>query len=139
VEVYRCFRPTLVLAHAPSDYHPDHRAASLLAEAATWFAASTGHRTESPALSSPPALWWMDTVNMIDFTPHFYVDISQYVELKRRMLACHRSQLQRGQDADFSPLEPLMLRQCEVRGDQASAGAAEAFRWHAAWKRTRAW
>ena len=76
---------------------------------------------------------------MLGFSPHFYVDVTEYVELKRRMLACHRSQLQRGRDADFSPLESLMLRQCEVRGAQASASAAEAFCWHAAWKRTRAW
>src|SRR5688572_26229116 len=49
IETYRRFRPTLVLAHAPEDYHPDHRAASALAEAATWFAASRGHQTDSPA------------------------------------------------------------------------------------------
>src|SRR5205085_4240666 len=40
IEVHRAFRPTLVLAHAPEDYHPDHRAASALAEAVSWFCAS---------------------------------------------------------------------------------------------------
>ncbi|HID24066.1 MAG TPA: LmbE family protein, partial [Planctomycetaceae bacterium] len=50
IEVFRVFRPTLVLAHAPNDYHPDHRAASALAEAASWFCASRGHRTKSPPL-----------------------------------------------------------------------------------------
>src|SRR6185436_6174465 len=38
VEIYRRFDPTLVIAHDPADYHPDHRAASALAEAASWFA-----------------------------------------------------------------------------------------------------
>src|SRR5919204_5198575 len=28
VGVFRTFAPTLVLAHAPDDYHPDHRSAS---------------------------------------------------------------------------------------------------------------
>src|SRR5262245_14010998 len=37
VEIFRRFRPTLVLAHSPNDYHADHRAASALAEAASWF------------------------------------------------------------------------------------------------------
>lgn len=139
LEVYRRFRPSLVLAHAPEDYHADHRAASALAEAASWFCASVGHKTRWPALKSQPALWWMDAMNMAGFLPSFYVDVSGYVELKRRMLRCHRSQLQRGQEGDFSPLEELVLRQCRARGAQAGVDAAEAFRPHLAWKRARAW
>src|SRR5689334_4016224 len=79
VEIFRSFKPTLVLAHWPEDYHPDHRAASRLAEAASWFCASRGHRTRSPALKAPPALWWMDTMSMQGFTPGFYVDVSEFV------------------------------------------------------------
>jgi LmbE family N-acetylglucosaminyl deacetylase len=139
VELFRRFRPTLVVAHAPEDYHADHRAASALAEAASWFATSAGHRTESPPLARQPALWWMDTANMTGFAPEFYVEVSDYVELKRRMLACHHSQLQRGEDGDFSPLEDLMMQQCTTRGAQAGVEAAEAFRTHQAWRRVRAW
>ncbi len=139
VELYRQFRPTLVLAHSPDDYHPDHRAAGALAEAASWFCASTGHKTPSPAMKTPPALWWMDTVNMGCFEPGFYVEVSEFVELKRQMIRCHRSQMSRGAEADFSPLEELMIRQCEARGAQAGTRAAEAFRCHWAWKRAHAW
>jgi len=138
-DLYRRFRPTLVLAHAPEDYHPDHRAASALAEAASWFCASRGFRTASAPLPGPPALWWMDAVNMSGFEPAFYIDISSFLELKERMLACHRTQLARGQDADFSPLLDLMRRQARARGSQASVEAAEAFRTHHAFKRARAW
>ncbi len=137
--VYRRYRPTLVLGHAACDYHPDHRAASALAEAASWFACSAGHRTDHPPLAAPPAVWWMDTVEMVGFEPGFYIDVSDYMALKRRMLACHRSQLQRANDADFEPLEELMLRQAAARGAQAGVAAAEAFRIHTAWKRIRAW
>jgi LmbE family N-acetylglucosaminyl deacetylase len=139
IELYRRFRPTLVLAHPANDYHADHRTASVLAEAASWFCASAGHLTASPVLEQPPALWWMDTVNMVDFEPGFYVDVGDYVELKRRMLLCHTSQLQRGSADDFSPLEEHMLRQCGMRGAQAGVAAAEAFQEHRAWKRSRAW
>jgi len=139
IEVYRQFEPTLVLAHAATDYHPDHRAASALAEAASWFAASGGHVTDSPALPAPPAVWWCDTVNMADFTPEFYVDVSGHVETKQRMLDCHGSQLRRGGESDFAPLEELMLRQCKTRGAQAGVAAAETFRAHNAFKRARAW
>jgi LmbE family N-acetylglucosaminyl deacetylase len=139
LEVFRRFRPTLVLAHAGNDYHADHRAASALAEAASWFSASAGHKTRSPALGSQPALWWMDTMNMSGFEPTLYVDVTAFVDLKQQMLACHRSQLQRGAAGDFSPLAEQMLRQCHARGAQAGTEAAEAFRPYLAWKRARAW
>jgi N-acetylglucosamine malate deacetylase 1 len=139
IEVYRRFQPTLVLAHAPEDYHADHRAASALAEAASWFCSSVGHKTRSPALRTQPALWWMDTTNMAGFLPSMYIDVTAYVAIKRQMMACHRSQLLRGDEGDFAPLEAQMLRQCQARGDQAGVPAAEAFRAHTAWKRARAW
>jgi len=139
IEIYRRYRPTLVLAHWPDDYHSDHRAAGALAEAASWYAASAGHVTASAVLPGQPALWWMDTVNMSGFEPGFFVDVSDYVGLKRSMLACHKSQLKRADDGDFSPLEEQMLRQCDARGAQAGVAAAEAFRIHSAWKRAKAW
>lgn len=139
VEVYRKFEATLILAHDAADYHADHRAASALAEAASWFCASAGHKTRSPALKTQPALWWMDTMNMAGFLPALYVDVSDHLDLKRQMLGFHRSQLQRGKDGDFSPIEEQMVRQAQARGAQAGVAAAEAFRPYLAWKRARAW
>lgn len=139
IEIYRRFRPTLVLAHAPQDYHADHRAASALAETASWFCAARGHKTRSPALASPPALWWMDSVNMHGFEPGLYVDVSEFMTLKEAMLGCHQSQAARGSDADFSPLLDLVRVQAGTRGAQSGVAAAEAFRPHHAFKRARAW
>lgn len=139
IEMFRRFRPTLAIGHAAIDYHADHRAASLLTEAASWFCASRGHLSESTPLERPPVVWWMDTVNMIGFDPHFYVDVSDFVELKRRMIRCHSSQLARGDSSDFSPLEELMNQQSTTRGGQSGVRAAEAFRHHEAWKRIGAW
>jgi LmbE family N-acetylglucosaminyl deacetylase len=139
VEIYRSFKPSLVVAHDPGDYHPDHRAASALAEAASWFSASRGHVTESPALKSPPALWWMDTVEMGGFTPGFYIDIREFIDLKTQMLACHKTQLSRGKDADFAPLQEVMHMQFRTRGLQSGVEAAEAFRAHLVFKRGQAW
>jgi N-acetylglucosamine malate deacetylase 1 len=139
IELYRQFRPTLVLAHAASDYHPDHRAASALAEAASWFSASGGYLPQYPPLQSQPELWWMDAINMIGFEPGFFVDVTEFAELKKQMLHCHESQLARWADRDFSPLEELMTLQYTARGAQAGVAAAEAFRTHSAWKRCHAW
>lgn len=138
-EIIRQFSPTLVLAHSESDYHADHRAASVITEAATWFCASAGNQTQSPSIKTPPAVWWMDTVNMTQFEPHFFIDVSDYVDTKTAMLHCHQSQLQRGKDSSFSPLQELMLNQCATRGSQSGVASAEAFRSHTAWKRCAAW
>ena len=138
-EVYRQFLPSLVLAHPAADYHTDHRAAGALAEVASWFCASRGQKTKSPPLPASPALWWMDTVNMSGFEPGFYVDISGFMTLKEKMLACHRSQMARSGDSSFSPLLDLMRLQASARGAQAGVEAAEAFRAHHAFKRARAW
>jgi LmbE family N-acetylglucosaminyl deacetylase len=137
-EFYRTFRPTLVIAHAAEDYHPDHGAASVIAEAATWFAASRGQVTNSSPLESPPRLWFADTLNMQGFAADFFLNVGDQLEIKRRMLACHGSQLERGNDGDFAPLQELMLRQAAARGAQAGCVAAEAFRWHHAFKRVGA-
>ena len=137
--IFRRFRPTLVLAHAPEDYHPDHRAAAVLAEAASWFCASRGYKAGGAPLAAPPGLWWMDTLNMTGFSPGFYVDISPCLALKQQMLACHRSQLARSRGKDFAPLADLMHQQCHARGSQSGVAAAEAFRAYHAFKRGRAW
>jgi LmbE family N-acetylglucosaminyl deacetylase len=139
IEIYRRFEPSLVLAHSAEDYHTDHRAAAALAEAASWHCASRGHKSKFAPLDSPPAIWWMDTLNMSGFAPEFFVDISRYTNLKHEMLACHKSQLARGKDGDFSPLSDLMHLQYRARGMQADVFAAEAFRAHRAFKRARAW
>ena len=138
-EIYRRFRPSLVLAHASADYHTDHRTAAALAEVASWFCASHGQKTKSPPLPTSPALWWMDTVNMAGFEPGFYVDVSRFMPLKEKMLACHRSQMSRSDDSSFSPLLDMMRLQARARGAQAGVTAAEAFRAYHAFKRTRAW
>jgi LmbE family N-acetylglucosaminyl deacetylase len=135
VAVYREFRPTLVIAHSPEDYHVDHRAASAVAEAASWSSASRGHASGSDPLTTQPKLWFADTINMSSFVPDFFVDVGDQLDIKKRMLACHRSQMARDKDADFFPLSELMLRQCSTRGAEAGVAAAEAFRWHHAFKR----
>lgn len=139
IHVLREFRPTLLLAHAPEDYHTDHRVASSLSETCSWLCASRGQPVEGDPLDAPPELWWMDTVGMHQFMPGFYVDISPFAELKQKMLACHQSQVARADEAGFAALPDLMDIQMRARGCQAGVLCAEAFRVHHSFKRTRAW
>ncbi|MFV0446158.1 MAG: PIG-L deacetylase family protein [Planctomycetaceae bacterium] len=139
VELMRQFRPTLILGHAPNDYHADHRAASALVDACSWIASSRGLITDSPPLDQPAAVWWLDTVAMHGFDPGFFVDVTEFVSVKEEMLRCHASQLQRGTADGFVPLLEEMRMQSSTRGRQAGVVAAEAFRLHTAFGRVRAW
>lgn len=139
INILRAFRPTLVLSHSIEDYHADHSAAGTLTRAASWFCASPGHVTDHAAVAQPPELWSMDHVNLDGFNPHFLIDISAHVDLKKEMLRCHASQLNRAGQSEFAPLRSLMERQYSMRGAQAGVMAAEAFRTDTAWKRRRAW
>ena len=136
-EIFRKFESTLVLAHDPADYHPDHQAASKIAQAASWYCASKGHETSSPPTPGPPALWFMDTVQMLGFEPGFYVDVTAQMDLKLAMLRCHQTQLARG--TELPPLAQTMELQAMARGMQAGVEQAEAFRIAPLMKRIRAW
>ena len=101
VEVMRHFAPDVVIAHSPSDYMLDHEEASRLVRAATFAVAVPLYETrqEQPAPPAPstPALYYADPVEGLDMWgnrvfPQFYVDISETIEDKRRMLSMHRSQ-----------------------------------------------
>jgi LmbE family N-acetylglucosaminyl deacetylase len=139
VERIRTFRPTLILGHDPGDYHADHRGASQLTDVSSWLSTSRGFATERPVLERAPEVWWMDSVGMQGFVAGFAIDISEQMELKKQMLLCHRSQLQRSGDTTFAPLMDLMLQQAGTRGMQSGSRAAEVFRRHDVFKRTRAW
>jgi LmbE family N-acetylglucosaminyl deacetylase len=139
LSVFREFRPTLTLAHSPEDYHQDHRGGAAIVEAVSWFCASRGYTRGGKPCKTPPAVWWMDTITMSEFQPGFYVDISDFVELKTAALACHKSQFLRASESDFASLPELMRLQFGSRGMQSGVRAAEAFRMHNVFKRARAW
>ena len=58
-----CLQPNLLVAHAPNDYHADHRAVSAGALIAASFRA--------------PVLW-VDPMMGNDFLPNYYVDITPF-------------------------------------------------------------
>ena len=70
-------QPNLLVAHAPNDYHADHRAVSDRALIAASFRA--------------PVLW-VDTIMGNDFLPNYYVDTTSFQDQKERAILCHTSQ-----------------------------------------------
>lgn len=138
VDAVRQARPDVILAHAPNDYHPDHRAASQLAFSASFVATLPNVRTDHPAHDTVAALYYMDTLAGTGFHPQAYVDVSDTFDLKLEMLSCHESQLAWLQDHDDVDVRDMVRVVATARGHQAGVRYAEGFRPETSWPRTPA-
>ena len=122
-EVFAQVRPEVVLVHPPDDYHPDHRAASRLAEETCGLATGGG-----------PVLLYMDTQEGLGFLPDLYVDVSgEAMERKLRALACHRSQADWLREHDGIELVEWVRGAARTRGIQCGVEYAEAFQVAKGW------
>ena len=92
LDMVRGVRPDVILAHAPVDYHPDHRISGEILPDLRVMTTVPNIRTQNPPCSVIPDLLYMDTLVGIGFVPQHYVDISETFEIKKAMLACHKSQ-----------------------------------------------
>lgn len=73
-------------------------------------------------------MFYMDSIGGVEFEPEYYVDISSVIDLKGKMLRCHKSQ----EDwlialYDEKPID-LMYKQSSFRGLNAGCKYAEGFR-----------
>jgi LmbE family N-acetylglucosaminyl deacetylase len=136
-DLFRRVAPSLVFTHAPKDYMMDHEMASLLARAAS-FLYGAPNCSAFPLLegSGVPYLYYCDPVEGLDFLgrpvePTTLVDITDQLERKTEMLACHASQrdwllAHHGVDEYLDS----MKRHMAMRGERTGVAAAEAFVQH---------
>ncbi len=139
-KVYDLFRrvaPTLVFTHTPRDYMLDHDQASQLGRAASFlYAAPNVSGLPVKPGSRIPYLYYCDPIEAIDpqgrlVEPTTLIDISNQIDEKSRMLACHASQrdwllAHHGMDEYLE----AMKRHGVLRGRQAGVAFAEAFVQH---------
>lgn len=136
VDMIRQARPDVIVTHGPDDYHPDHRTVSRLVFDASFTASLPNIETEHAVHSLVPPLYYMDTVAGKGFHPTEYVDITDTIETKRQMLACHESQLEWLKVHDDIDIMEFMDVVAHTRGYQAGAQYAEGFRCEDVWPRT---
>jgi LmbE family N-acetylglucosaminyl deacetylase len=101
--------PTLIVTHAPNDYHGDHRALSEAVRLAASF-------------SSPVV--WMDNLQGVGFTPTYYVDITAHFAAKAAAIRHHVSQ---GSERFVSLAEQLNSFRA-AQSNQPAGSYAEAYR-----------
>ena len=131
ISLVRSLRANLLITHAPSDYHPDHRATSDLVLAAR-IAAGVPGLADEPPLECEPDVVFMDAALGLGFEPHVWIDVTDGIETRRAMLAAHASQrtLLFGQNL-VDTVETLS----RLRGAQRGCEHAEAFRGCETWPR----
>lgn len=97
--VMREVAPEILLTHSPSDYMEDHQNAARLAVSGAFCRGMPNFPTDPPM---PPVEQEVTVYHALPhggldplgepLTPHFYVDITRAMPMKRDMLLCHQSQ-----------------------------------------------
>ena len=131
-EAIRRARPDVVIATDPNDYHGDHRAVGEMAIHSTFMATCPLYKTASRHLAKVPILYFCDTSSGVNFQPTEYVDITDFLAIKVRMMVAHKSQLawigQRHKSEVQQHVAEEFKATARFRGMQCGVKYAEAFR-----------
>ncbi len=137
IGLLREIAPSLVLTHPRLDYMLDHEQTHLLARSAA-FAYSIPNASKLPLKdgSVVPHLYYCDPIDAIDHAgnvvePTTLIDITDQMQRKTQMLACHASQREwlRAHHGMDEYIES-MKRHSALRGKSANTTYAEAFVQH---------
>jgi LmbE family N-acetylglucosaminyl deacetylase len=137
IDLFREVAPTMVITMPLSDYHADHEITGQLGRAAS-FVYAAPNASQLPLLdgSTVPHLYYCDGHGGVDrvgnaIEPTTFIDISDQLELKTTMLACHKSQ--REWLRSHNGIDDYLIAMQNygaVRGRQCDVDAAECFVQH---------
>jgi LmbE family N-acetylglucosaminyl deacetylase len=137
VDLIRKAKPDVIITHAPTDYHPDHQAVSRAVLNASFTSSLPNIKSEYPAHELVCPLFYMDTFVGVNFQPSDYVNITEHYEMKRKMLACHASQIKWLKAHDKIDILELIETCAKFRGYQAGVKYAESFQSASYWLRIK--
>jgi len=102
--VFRRTRPAIVLAPFWEDAHPDHVAASRLADDARFWAKLTRSDLDADPWY-PPAMYYYFSIHLrMHPRASVVVDISRHLETKLEAIRCYESQVIEGRSTEFPTL-----------------------------------
>ncbi len=95
IRIIREFKPDLIFTHRLNDYHPDHRRTAMLVQDCSYAIRIPNVCPLTPCLDySPIILYFKDNFKRpYEFIPDVLVDIDDVVDIKMRMIHCHKSQM----------------------------------------------
>ena len=123
----RWANPDIIFTNAFTDGSTDH---AITAELVTRVILSVGgrhHNADLPPIDKKPQVFFFTAGGNIENMPRAYVDITDVIETKKKMLYCHESQymwMQTFMEGDFCD---AMLGICRMLGIQAGCKYAEGF------------
>jgi len=132
----RRIKPSVVFTSPHSDYMVDHEITSLIVQTACFCAGVKNLEVEEEPFEPVPYLYYCDPMEGKDkfgnnVEPSIYMDISSVIEMKTKMLECHKSQrdwLKAHHKIDEYIC--AMQRFAEKRGKESNTEYAEGFIQH---------
>jgi LmbE family N-acetylglucosaminyl deacetylase len=136
VALLRQVKPAIVFTASPTDYMVDHEMTSKIVQTACFCAGIKNMQADGEPLTYVPHLYYSDAMDAKDIfgrsiDADIYVDISDVMEMKEKMLASHKSQrewLLKHHRIDEYILS--MKRFGEKRGAEVNRIFAEGYRQH---------
>ena len=126
-EVYRALRPRVVFIPYWHDAHPDHTAATLLAEQARFHAKLTKTKMAGRPHYAPRVIYYYCTHLRRSADVAFVIDVSGQTETKTRAIECYRSQFWDGRGAEGGAVLQYVLQANRYWGMQISRSYGEPF------------
>jgi len=135
-ELVRRIRPGIVFTLSPDDYMLDHEITSQIAQTACFSAGIKNMEVSEKPFEPVPYLLYGDPIEAKtklghQVQPSIYVDVTDEISIREKMLSCHESQrnwLQDHHDVDEYIL--MMKNVAELRGKEINTKYAEGFRQH---------
>ncbi len=132
----RTIRPSLVFTASPNDYMVDHELTSMIVQTACFSSGIKNMEVDVAPYEPVPYLYYCDPMEGKDIfgkavVPSLYVDITNEIEVKEKMLARHESQ--RNWLLTHHKIDEYLLamkRFAGKRGLEISVEYAEGFRQH---------
>ncbi|MGD0224930.1 MAG: PIG-L deacetylase family protein [Terriglobia bacterium] len=119
--------PDVVLTHFHTDYGSDHNNTFVLVRDATLAATVPRSTTSRPAIPRMLFIYMWDPCGGYGFQPEIYVDITETMETKVKMLNCHRSQIEWSKRHGGTDFVDFIQTVAKYRGYQSGVKMAEGF------------
>lgn len=94
----RYCKADIILTHSPHDYNPDHELTSKIVNDIAVMIPVAKIETPNKPYDKIPLIAYFEPVNGLGFIPTEYVDITEFIEVKRAMCYEHKSQISWMQD-----------------------------------------